>query len=166
MNRRGALSLLILILMFISNVPGFSSEQGMSETNDMTNLQIIKKIYDGFEFGDMEAILKDMSEDVTWLHPGNSEQIPFAGKFQGKAGVKRFFETAFEQIDVLEQKIKSFVEGEDKVIVIGYEHMKVKKTGLEYKSNWVHLYTLADGKVVEFEEFIDTAELVVAFNSD
>ena len=113
----------------------------------------------------METILNDMSETIVWTHPGNPNQIPFAGKFEGKAGVSRFFEIAFEQIDVLEQNIKSLIDGDDKVIVLGYEHMRVKNTGREYKSNWIHMYTLADGKIVGFEEFIDTAELVFAFNT-
>ena len=106
-----------------------------------------------------------MGDGIVWTHPGNPDQIPFAGKFEGKAGVSRFFEIVFEQIDVVEQNIKSYIDGGDNVIVTGYEHMRVKNTGREYRSNWIHMYTLADGKIVAFEEFIDTAELVSAFNS-
>ena len=131
--------------------------------SEMDDLQVVKGIYSGFESGDMEAILKNMSEDMVWLHPGKPEQIPFAGKFEGKAGVGRFFEIAFSQIDVLEQTIHSFESSDDKVIVLGFEHMRVKNTGLEYQSNWIHLYTLAHGEVIAFEEFIDTAALVSAF---
>ena len=78
----------------------------------------------------------------------------------------QFFETAFARIDVLEQKIFSFEASGDKVLVVGYEHMQVKDTGKEYQSNWVHMYTLAAGQVIAFEEFIDTAALVSAFSSD
>jgi len=155
------LSIVPLILLSYSPV-NFSSEsvEGM---NKMDNLQIVKGIYKGFETGDMEAILKNMSENIVWLHPGNPEQIPFAGKFEGEAGVQRFFDTAFAQIDVLEQKIYSFEGSGDKVLVVGFEHMRVKNTGKEYQSNWIHMYTLAHGKVITFEEFIDTAALVSAF---
>lgn len=139
----------------------------MSETKDNTdNLQIVEAIYKGFAAGDMEAILENMSEDMVWLHPGNPEQIPFAGKFEGKAGVQQFFETAFARIAVQEQKIFSFEASGDKVFVVGFEHMRVKDTGEDYKSNWIHMYTLADGRVIAFEEFIDTAALVSAFSSD
>ena len=68
-----------------------------------------------------------------------------------------FFETAFTRIDVLEQTIFSFEASGDKVLVVGYEHMQVKDTGKEYQSNWIHMYTLAAGQVIAFEEFIDTA---------
>ena len=103
---------------------------------------------------------------IVWLHPGDPEQIPFAGNFEGKAGVVQFFETAFARIDVLEQTIYSSEASGDKVLVVGYEHMRVKDTGKEYQSNWIHMYTLAAGQVIAFEEFIDTAALVSAFSSD
>lgn len=139
----------------------------MSETKHNTdNLQIVEAIYKGFAAGDMEAILENMSEDMVWMHPGNPEQIPFAGKFEGKAGVQQFFETAFARIDVLEQKIFSIEASGDKVFVMGFEHMRVKDTGKDYQSNWIHMYTLDDGQVIAFEEFIDTAALVSAFRSD
>ena len=165
MIKFNTLPVMIIALSCSISLPILSNDEDVIEIKEMTNLQIVKNIYAGFAAGDMETILKDMSETIVWTHPGNPDQIPFAGKFEGKAGVSRFFEIAFEQIDVLEQNIKSLIDGDDKVIVLGYEHMRVKNTGREYKSNWIHMYTLANGKIVGFEEFIDTAELVFAFNT-
>ena len=165
MIKYNTLPVMIIALSCSISLPILSNDKDVIEIKEMTNLQIVKNIYAGFAAGDMETILKDMSETIVWTHPGNPNQIPFAGKFEGKAGVSRFFEIAFEQIDVLEQNIKSLIDGGDKVIVLGYEHMRVKNTGREYKSNWIHMYTLADGKIVGFEEFIDTAELFFAFNT-
>ncbi len=45
-------------------------------------------------------------------------------------------------------------------------HMRVKNTGKEYRSNWIHMYTLDNGRVITFEKFIDTAALVSAFGAD
>jgi uncharacterized protein len=151
---------IIPLLLLIHSSTVFSSG-GMVA---MDNRQVVEAIYKGFETGDMEAILNNMSEEIVWLHPGNPEEIPFAGRFEGKTGVQRFFDTAFAVIDVLEQKIHSFEASGEKVIVIGYEHMRVKTTGKEYQSNWIHMYTVKDGKAVVFEEFIDTAALVAAFD--
>ena len=154
-----------VILISIGNVSGCSGGQSGSVMSPEANQQTIRKVYDAFGSGDMETILGSMSDDVTWLHPGNPEQIPFAGIFRGKEGVKQFFATVFEQIDVLEQNIFSIEAGGDKVFVVGYEHMRVKNTGKEYRSNWIHMYTLDNGRVTMFEEFIDTAALVSAFSA-
>ena len=45
----------------------------------------------------------------------------------------------------------------DKVFVLGRYAMKVKKTGKAMTSDWVHIFTIADGKVKTFREFLDTA---------
>jgi len=156
---------IIPILLLSYSPAGFSSGE-LGEINNMSNLQVVEAIYKGFESGDMDAILGSMSDDIVWLHPGRPDQIPFAGKFEGTAGVQRFFDTAFSLIAVRDQQIHSFESSGDKVIVIGYEHMRVKSTGKEYQSNWIHMYTVADGKAVAFEEFIDTAALVAAFTSN
>ena len=159
-NYWNKLFLLIIPLLLLSYSPaGFSS-------GEMSNLQVVEVIYKGFESGDMDAILGSMSDGIVWLHPGRPEEIPFAGRFEGKAGVQHFFGTVFSLIDVLDQQIHSFESSGNKVIVIGYEHMRVKSTGKEYQSNWIHMYTVADGKAVAFEEFIDTAALVTAFASN
>ena len=151
-----------LLLFFYSTVAFSGGEDGA--VSKVNNVQIVESIYDGFKSGDMEAILGVMSENMVWLHPGNPAEIPFAGKFEGKAGVQRFFDTAFARIDVLDQQIFSVEGSGDKVFVLGYEHMRVKATGKEYQSNWVHMYTVSDGEVIAFEEFIDTAALVAAFS--
>ena len=59
-----------------------------------------------FEGGSSERhqIIYRRGDGIVWTHPGSSDQIPFAGIFEGKAGVSRFFEIVFEQIDVLEGK--------------------------------------------------------------
>ncbi len=132
----------------------------------MDNRRVVEAIYKGFETGDMDTILASMSDDIVWLHPGKADEIPFAGRFEGKKGVQRFFNTAFSTIDVLEQKVHSFEASGDKVIVLGFEHMRVKATGKEYQSNWIHMYTVKAGQAVMFEEFIDTAALVDAFSSN
>lgn len=129
---------------------------------DSANVAALKQLYAAFGKGDVQAIAQLMSDQVEWVHPGPAV-IPFAGTFKGHQGVQQFFQIAGERIEVQEQKLFSFVEQGDCVAVLGYEHMKVKATGREYRSNWVHLYTLQDARVVRFEEFIDTAALAEAF---
>jgi ketosteroid isomerase-like protein len=134
----------------------------VARAEDSANVSVLKELYAAFGRGDVAAIGRLMSESVEWVHPG-PKTIPFAGTFKGMEGVQRFFQIAGESIEVKDQKLLGFLEKGDQVAVLGFEHMKVKATGREYQSNWVHLYTLQDGRVVRFEEFIDTAALEAAF---
>jgi ketosteroid isomerase-like protein len=64
---------------------------------------------------------------------------------------------------VLDQQVFDFLVKGEMVAALGFEKMRVKSTGKEYQSNWVHLYTLCNGKIVRFEEFIDTAAVAAGF---
>ena len=41
---------------------------------------------------------------------------------------------------------------------------KVKKTGKAYNTQAAHLWTLNDGKIVAFQQYVDTKQLATAFN--
>ncbi len=139
-----------------------ASADNTDSTAGADSAALVAKVYKGFETGDMNTILSYMAEDVEWIHPGPAN-IPFAGVFKGKQGVGQFFSRAFAELDVLEQKIFDFVVDGDTVAALGFEHMRVKSTGREYQSNWVHLYTVRDGHIVRFEEYIDTAAVSAGF---
>lgn len=126
------------------------------------NARTIERVYQGFEKGDVESILALMADDVEWVHPG-PETIPFAGTFRGKEGVERFFAIAIEHLDVLDQRLGDLLAHEDKVVVFGAETMRVKSTGREYQSNWIHFYTVTNDRIVRFEEYIDTAAVAEGF---
>ena len=157
------LSLTIFNLMALLS-GGLSADEGRTEPNHLNNLEIVENVYASFASGDMEASLQNMDEEIVWLHPAEGSGIPFAGRFEGRDGVRRFFEIADQSIDVLDQQVHDLVASGDKVVALGYEHMRVKKNGREYKSNWAHVYSFRNGKIIRFEEFIDTAELAAAFN--
>jgi uncharacterized protein len=45
----------------------------------------------------------------------------------------------------------------DKVVALGNYAWRVKSTGLEYETDFVHVFTVRDGKVTRYQEFMDTA---------
>lgn len=56
------------------------------------------------------------------------------------------------------------VRWDNRLPVLGrHEDNRVRATGKEYFTRWVHLYTLKDGLIVGFEEFADTAAIAAAF---
>jgi ketosteroid isomerase-like protein len=138
--------------------PSAASGQGQVEANQ----KLIQQTYAAFERGDVDTIVSLVDDSVVWLVPGPSI-IPFAGRFEGKEGVRRFFRAAVDTLDVLDQKtIESFAEG-DRVLVTGYEHMRVRATGKEFTTRWMHSYRLRNGKIIAFEEFVDTAAQAEGF---
>ena len=58
---------------------------------------------------------------------------------------------------------KDFYAVGDKVFVLGRYAMTVKKTGKAMTSDWAHIFTISDGKVKMFREFLDTARAAEAY---
>ena len=130
----------------------------MSETNTAT----IQQAYNNFKTGNIQGLLDQLSDSITWQLP-EIEGVPVAGKRNGRDGVKEFFTTLSRDQDVIEFEPREFVAQGDKVISLGHYKWRVKDTGREYASDFVHIFTVRDGKIAAFREHFDTAVAAAAY---
>ena len=130
--------------------------------SEQENTSIVHQAYANFKSGDIANLLGLLSDDVEWQLP-EIENIPFAGKRQGPEQVGQFFASLAELQDVLEFTPQSFTAQGDKVVVQGHYRWRVKATGREYGADWAHVFTIRDGKVVDFHEYTDSAAVVAAY---
>jgi ketosteroid isomerase-like protein len=124
--------------------------------NEQANTRLIQQAYQSIKAGDIQALLNSFSQDAQWELP-DMENVPFAGKWQGHEGVRQFFSKVFEVQDVLEFEPEEYVAQGDKVVALGKFLMRVKATGSEFSSKWAQVWTVKDGKVTRFYEYVDTA---------
>ena len=61
---------------------------------------------------------------------------------------------------------EQFVARDDQVIVFGHERMRTRAGGRVYGTDWVHVFTMRDGKIVGFREYTDTATIVEALRQE
>lgn len=130
--------------------------------SEQENLQLVQQNYAAFGQGDLPTLLNNLADDVVWFSRYTSN-VPFAGEWQGHSGVTQFFTQVGESLEVQDFGIEEFIAQNDKVVVLGYEKVKVKSTGAEYKNEWVHVWTLKDGKAVKVKTYNDTATVAAAF---
>ena len=129
---------------------------------DQDNVSVVKQAYENFKTGDIEALLGQMSEDVDWRLP-DTEGVPFAGARRGRAQVAEFFTTLAGAQDTLAFEPREFVAQGDKVVALGTYKWRVKKNGREYGGDWAHVFTVREGKIAGFHEYMDTAAASGAF---
>jgi uncharacterized protein len=130
--------------------------------SDTVNLAVVQKLYEAFGRGDLPTILSHLAEDVTWKYLGPAE-IPFGGTRHGRDQVAQFFAAIAESLEVQDFGIDRIIVQDDTVVALGHERMRVKTTGRTYETEWAHVFTLRDGKVVEFREYADSAAVAEAF---
>ncbi|HEX8845339.1 MAG TPA: nuclear transport factor 2 family protein [Pyrinomonadaceae bacterium] len=131
--------------------------------SEQENVQIVKEAYAAFMRGDIPAILNTLADSVVWFLPGPTDVIPVAGERRGREQVEEFFSILDETQEAQQFEPQEFIAQAEKVVVQGHYRWRIKSTGREAASDWVHVFTFRDGKVVEFREYYDTAAVAEAY---
>lgn len=127
------------------------------------NIQVVQDLYAAFGRGDVPGVLELLAEDVDWFFNGRSQDIPFAGRWQGREEMMDFFRTVGETCEVLAFGPNEVITLGEHVLSLGHERVRVRATGREFETDWAHLFTVQDGQVVRLREFYDTAVMAQAF---
>lgn len=133
--------------------------------SEQTNLTIMKEAYAAFGRGDIAAVLS-VEDPYTELEIAGPTEIPWAGSFRGHDGARRYFAAIAAEADFDAFEPHTFLAQDNKVVVLGFEKVRSKRTGRSYENHWVHAFTLENGKIVAFREYSDTATVAGAFRGE
>src|SRR5215204_2761368 len=126
------------------------------------NVQIVQDAYNKFASGDIAGLLGNCAEDIDWETP-EVENSTFGGKCRGHAAVGQFFAGMDAAQEITKFEPAEFIAQGDRVVVLGTFAANVKETGRNYESDWVHVFTVKDGKITNFSEFFDNAAATRAY---
>ena len=129
--------------------------------NKQENIKLVKQVYENFKKGDIGALLHLLSENIEWQLP-EIENVPFAGKRRGHEQMGQFFASLAGTQEVQHFDPREFIAQGDKVVALGQYSWRVKSTGREFGGDFAHVFTVNDGKVIRFHEYMDTAAAAAA----
>ena len=129
------------------------------------NISLVKSLYTAFQQGRIDTIVGAMSPNVDWETVGRAKDFPAFGPRKGRAAVEDFFKLVAENEDFSDFTPREFYAADDKVFALGTYSLKVTKTGRPIASEWVHVFTLRDGKVTRFREHTDTAQFAEGYRA-
>ncbi len=129
------------------------------------NTKVVQDAYAAFGRGDIQAVLAQMDDQVTWKPiTGAGPHVPHAGERHGKAQVAEFFAILGRSLTFDRFEPRDFIAQGDKVVALGnYRGRAIG--GKAFDSEWVMVFTLQNGRVVHFQEFTDSAAINAAFES-
>lgn len=130
--------------------------------SELTNTEIVQDTYAKFGSGDLEGLLDRLADNISWTTPV-VQNSPLGGNRVGRAAVREFFIELPEQENITLFEPREFIAQADKVAVLGSFTATVTSTGRTYSSDWVHIFTLSNGKITNFLELFDTATAERAF---
>jgi uncharacterized protein len=92
--------------------------------------------------------------------PAPSGVLPWWGTHNGHSGVAQFFKALGESLESQQFDLNDFIAQDNKVVVLGYQKGRAKLTGRPYETEFVNVWTIHNGKFIEFRVYNDTAVLV------
>lgn len=129
------------------------------------NITLVKDLYAAFQRGDIGTIVGAAVPDTVWQVHGRTKDHPAFGTHKGPRGVQTFFGIIAETQDVSAFTPREFYAADDNVFVRGNYAWTMRKTGKPVSSEWLHMFTIRNGKLAGFDEFTDTAQFAEALQS-
>lgn len=130
----------------------------------MSNLDLVKRSYEAFALGDLDAVLADMHPDIEWHQ---AQGLPHGGLHRGVDEVRRNILAPLDESwwDGFTADPDEFLEAGDQVVVVGRYRGTAKASRKQLDVPFVHIWTTRDEKAIRFRQYLDTAGWVEALRA-
>lgn len=121
-----------------------------------TSRELVEGIYAAFAAGDMASFADALAPDVVWNEAENypyADRNPYRGAEEIMEGV--FARTA-EDWDGFAVHMNDIVDGGDRVVAMGRYEGSHRQSGKPLDVQAAHVWTIEGGKVVRFQQYVDT----------
>ena len=126
------------------------------------NVDTIKRGYQAFNSGDLQALTEIFADDVRW-EGTNDDRVPGAGTFDGRDGALSALGETVQAFESVTSTPDEFLEQDDTVVVLGHTDLKTKSGGSE-KVPFVHIWRMSGGTVKRGQILTDTAVVLRALD--
>jgi ketosteroid isomerase-like protein len=124
------------------------------------NVQLMRDLYDAFGRSDFATILAGMDPDIEWHE---AEGNPYRSSGEAWRGPDAILVNLFVKFGVdwdgFAVHPNDFHDSGDTIVVEGRYTGRHKQTGRELDAQTCHVWRIRDGKVVGFQQYMDTAHL-------
>jgi ketosteroid isomerase-like protein len=124
------------------------------------HVEVVRAGYAAFAHGDLPTVLALFADSAQWYAP---DELPTGGTFRGPAEIAAFLSALPAHYDELHVHPERFHSAGDLVVVEGRHTGRIAATPFDV--GFVHLWTVQDGCVVEFREYMDSGKLLPLFPS-
>ena len=120
------------------------------------NVELVRGIYSAFAAGDVAGVLGRMSPDIVW---NEAENFPYADRnpYIGPEAVARgVFARCAGEWDGFAVVVDELLDAGDTVVMLGRYRGSCKATGRAQNTQVAHVWRIAGGKAVRFQQHADT----------
>lgn len=115
------------------------------------HVAVVDRAYDSFLKGDIDEVMSLLDPSIEWSVP---RTVPHGGTFVGLDGVLEFFQGVGAAWRPLQLELETVgAIGPD--LVAGMAHVSGLLAGSDVSYSSVHVFTVKDGKITRFREYVD-----------
>jgi ketosteroid isomerase-like protein len=125
-------------------------------SNATSNKDFVKGVYHSYSRGDAAGVLASLDSEILWAYPDSvyyAEGSPYRGP--NEVFNRVFVRLATEWEDFKVEPMEYIAEG-DRVVVLVRETGIHRETGSVLEVDSAHVWTIRDGKAIEFYAYTDT----------
>jgi ketosteroid isomerase-like protein len=124
------------------------------------NRQRVLNFLEAFYARDTEGALARCSDDVSFLANAPMDILPHMGSHQGKAEVRKMWQTIHARYSDMRYEVPIVVAGGDKVATLIRVYFRKQQNERIVQFDLAAFYTLRDGLITEIREILDSFDLV------
>ena len=125
-------------------------------------VEVVRAVYAALAAHDLAAVLTLTDPLVTI---DQSDFLPWGGQHVGYDGLRTFTAAVATHLDSAVEVTELFAAG-DRVVQVGRTRGHARSTGRAFDAAEVHVWRVADGKVVALQVYADTDALRAALGLD
>lgn len=125
----------------------------------MSNVRTMQDLYAAFGRGDIPSMLEGMDPNIEWREAENNPYQPSGAPWVGPDAIlDNLFVKLGNEWDGFTVTPKEFHDAGDTVVVEARYTGTCKATGKHLDAQAAHFWRLRDGKVISFQQYVDTAQ--------
>jgi ketosteroid isomerase-like protein len=120
-----------------------------------SNKQLIRRLYDELNKGNMQPFLEHLANEIRWTVIGTTK---FSGTITGKQDViDKLFNRVASQLDGRAVVIIKNIIAEGDHVVVESSGQAITKAGRPYNNTYCEIYRFHNGKIQEVTIYLDTS---------
>jgi uncharacterized protein len=127
-----------------------------SSTNSNSPVGVVKQSYAAFARGDIPALVNLIADQVDWQDVCPAS-LPYSGQRRNPAEVAKFFSESAQVDEIKTFEPREFIVAGENVTVLGHIAGYARDTKQEFQTDFVHVFTVQNGKITRWRGFINTA---------
>jgi ketosteroid isomerase-like protein len=127
---------------------------------------IVKELFTFYALGDTPGMLELVHPEGESRFPGDPRVVPWAGRFAGREGARRFHRKVMESLELEDYEAYRIEEAGPYVLVWARERCIARSTGRRFENQHLGVAVIRDGLLWRYEEYADTAAIERAFSDD